>query len=229
MPVKQQVAVYVETGAKRVFVSAVDWPGWSRGAKDEPAALAALAGHGPRYAGIVGDAIKGAALPADPSAFKVVARLKGNAGTDFGVPTLALPADTKRIDDAELDRLERILRASWDAFDKAARTAKGRTLRKGPRGGGRDLDKIAAHVFEAEESYLVQLGVMRPKTADKPPGERVALLRAAILDALRARARGLPVAEPKRVKTLWSPRYFVRRAAWHVLDHTWEIEDRASA
>ena len=25
---------------------------------------------------------------------------------------------------------------------------------------------------------------------------------------------------------LWKPRYFVRRAAWHALDHAWEIEDR---
>jgi hypothetical protein len=24
----------------------------------------------------------------------------------------------------------------------------------------------------------------------------------------------------------WPPRYVVRRAAWHVLDHAWEIEDR---
>ena len=24
----------------------------------------------------------------------------------------------------------------------------------------------------------------------------------------------------------WSPRYFVRRVAWHALDHAWEIEDR---
>ena len=24
----------------------------------------------------------------------------------------------------------------------------------------------------------------------------------------------------------WTPRYFVRRAAWHVLDHAWELEDR---
>jgi hypothetical protein len=27
---------------------------------------------------------------------------------------------------------------------------------------------------------------------------------------------------------LWSPRYFARRAAWHVLDHAWEIEDRVT-
>jgi hypothetical protein len=25
---------------------------------------------------------------------------------------------------------------------------------------------------------------------------------------------------------IWPARYFVRRTAWHVLDHAWEIEDR---
>ncbi len=25
----------------------------------------------------------------------------------------------------------------------------------------------------------------------------------------------------------YGPRYFVRRVSWHVLDHAWEIEDRA--
>ncbi|MGH2471705.1 MAG: hypothetical protein ACRDG6_04790 [Candidatus Limnocylindria bacterium] len=227
MPLKHEIAVYVETGAKRVFASAVEWPGWSRGAKDEHAALQALAAYGSRYAGVVGRVFTGA-VPADPSAFEVVKRLRGNSGTDFGVPTLGIPADTKPIDDVELDRLEKILRASWGAFDKAARAARGHTLRKGPRGGGRDLEKIAAHVFEAEEAYIVQLGASRPKPTDQPVAPRVARLRTAILDALRARAQGLPIADPSRAKTLWTPRYFVRRAAWHVLDHTWEIEDRVS-
>ena len=27
--------------------------------------------------------------------------------------------------------------------------------------------------------------------------------------------------------TLWTPRYFVRRTAWHTLNHAWEIEDRS--
>jgi hypothetical protein len=27
---------------------------------------------------------------------------------------------------------------------------------------------------------------------------------------------------------LWQPRYFVRRSAWHILDHVWEIEDRSA-
>src|SRR5256885_4158060 len=71
------------------------------------------------------------------------------------------------------------------------------------------------------------------RSAHGPPkgagdgARRVADLRLAIVAALRARALGLPFAEPSRTKKLWTPRFFVRRAAWHVLDHAWEIEDRA--
>ena len=39
---------------------------------------------------------------------------------------------------------------------------------------------------------------------------------------------GKPLPDPRTTKRPWSPRYAVRRAAWHVLDHAWEIEDRAS-
>jgi hypothetical protein len=51
-------------------------------------------------------------------------------------------------------------------------------------------------------------------------------LRELILETLAARAQGRAISEPSRAKTLWTPRYFVRRTAWHVLDHVWEIEDR---
>jgi hypothetical protein len=39
---------------------------------------------------------------------------------------------------------------------------------------------------------------------------------------------GIPARGPRGGKR-WSAPYFVRRAAWHVLDHAWEIEDRSSA
>ncbi len=42
----------------------------------------------------------------------------------------------------------------------------------------------------------------------------------------RAVNEGLPEAGPRGGK-IWLPRRFVHRAAWHVLDHAWEIEDRA--
>jgi len=34
--------VYLETGQKRVFAAAVDWPGWCRSGRDEASALQAL-------------------------------------------------------------------------------------------------------------------------------------------------------------------------------------------
>jgi hypothetical protein len=50
--------------------------------------------------------------------------------------------------------------------------------------------------------------------------------RQAVLGALRAAARGeFPLLGPRGGRR-WTPRYFVRRDAWHVLDHVWEIEDR---
>ncbi|MGH2492116.1 MAG: DinB family protein [Candidatus Limnocylindria bacterium] len=219
------IPIYLEAGAKRTFASAVDWPGWSRSGRNEDEAIAALVAYADRYGAVVPAATKFKA-PEGTSAFTIVKRLKGGSGTDFGVPSLGLPSDKEPIAAPELERLTRILDASWSAFDRAAKSAKGLELRKGPRGGGRDLNKMAAHVVEADQAYIVQLGARPPKTADgqaAPPSD----LHAAMLDALRARARGLPVADPSRAKTLWTPRYFARRVGWHVLDHAWEIEDRA--
>jgi hypothetical protein len=47
------VNVYVEKGAKRVFVGAIDWPGWCRSGRTEDTALEALFASGPRYAKVV--------------------------------------------------------------------------------------------------------------------------------------------------------------------------------
>ena len=222
----KKLPIYVEVGTKRTFATAVDWPGWSRGGRDEAEAVAALAAYGDRYAAVVTPAGLKLAPPTDPAGFEVVKRVKGNATTDFGVPALGIPSDGAAVPKAEVERLERILSACWSALDRAAKNASGLELRKGPRGGGRGLDKIVEHVAGAEEMYMTKLGVRAPKAAGKrpvPPKDA----RDAILAALRATALGLPVAEPSRVKSLWTPRYFVRRAAWHVLDHVWEIEDRA--
>jgi hypothetical protein len=221
-----ELPIYVEAGTKRTFATAVEWPGWSRGGRDEQGALAALAAYGDRYAAVVTPAGLKLVPPKEPADFKVVKRVKGNATTDFGVPAIGIPSDDAPIPKAELERLKRILVACWSALDRMAKDARGLELRKGPRGGGRDLDKIVEHVAGAEEMYLTKLGARAPKAARGRlvrPNEA----REVILAALRATALGLPIAEPSRVKSLWTPRYFVRRAAWHVLDHVWEIEDRA--
>jgi hypothetical protein len=222
----ESVPIYLEIGAKRAFACAVEWPGWSRGGRREEDAVAALAAYGDRYRAVVAAAVPKFKAPRDASAFKIVKRLKGNVGTDFGVPSLELPTDGEPVTAADLERLARILDASWTAFDRAARSAKGLELRKGPRGGGRDLDKIAAHVVEADQAYIAQLGARPPKSADgRPVGPRD--LHDAMLAALRAKVRGQPFTDPRNTKHPWTARYFVRRVAWHVLDHAWEIEDRA--
>jgi hypothetical protein len=215
------VNIYLEAGAKRTFASAVEWPGWSRGGRGEDDATAALAAYGARYKTVVRSAAPTFVAPKDTSEFKIMKRLKGNAGTDFGVPSLGLPSDKEPMTAAELTRLTRILEACWNAFDRAAESAKGLELRKGPRGGGRDLEKMTAHVIEADQAYMAQLGARPPRAASAVD------LREAMLEALRARVRGVPFAEPRNTKNPWTPRYFARRVGWHVLDHAWEIEDRA--
>jgi hypothetical protein len=218
----KQLDVYLEVGTKRVFAGAVDWPGWARSGRDEEAALQALIDHGPRYAAVVGPAKLGYEAPADLAALHVVERLPGSATTDFGAPSAAPAADAKPVDDAELARLTAVLEGCWRAFDAAVAAAEGRELRRGPRGGGRDLEKIEAHVLEAEVAYLSQLGSRSPRPAT------AAAVRETALVALAARVHAAPVATPSKAQRPWPPRYFVRRAAWHVLDHAWEIEDRSS-
>ena len=220
------IPIYLEVGAKRTFASAVDWPGWSRGGRSEDEAIATLAAYGDRYNDVVKSAVPTFKPPKDASAFSIVKRVKGGSGTDFGVPSLGLPTDSAPITAAEIERLARVLEACWKKFDSAAKAAKGLELRKGPRGGGRDLDKMTAHVVEADQAYITQLGVRAPKPA---AGRNItpAVLHDAMLEAFRAVAGGQSVADPSRVKKPWTPRYFARRVGWHVLDHAWEIEDRA--
>jgi len=217
------VDIYVEVGAKRVFAGALEWPGWCRSARDEEGALEALIAYGSRYAGVLeGSGVRFTA-PAKVSTLEVVDRLKGDATTDFGAPSIAPKADERRITDAELARLRSILNACWRSFDAAVGAARGKVLAKGPRGGGRDLRKIVDHVLDADGSYLRMLA---RKVEVGPKAERLDRTRAAILDAIATTAReGVPPPGPRGGKR-WLPRYFVRRVAWHVLDHAWEIEDR---
>jgi hypothetical protein len=227
MPVPSPIPVYLEIGAKRVFAGAVDWPGWSRSGRDEDAALEALLAYGPRYRSAVRPAARGLIVPETRSALKVRERLEGNATTDFGAPGIPPAADARRLDRAELDRQVALLEGSWRAFDRAARAAEGAELAKGPRGGGRELDAIVRHVIQSEAGYLHMLGVSYAGEDALGPSD-AGPVRQAVLGALVAAPRsGVP--EGPRGGKRWTVRYFIRRAAWHALDHAWEIEDRGGA
>lgn len=156
----------------------------------------------------------------------MVERLPGGPTTDFGAPGVAAAADERPLDDASVNRLIGLQRAAWRAFDDAVASAFGHELSTGPRGGGRDLSKMSAHVLEAEEAYLAKLGSRRPRPAAEHPAERMAQVREAAIAAFRARAGGREPASPSQVRERWSPRYWARRSAWHALDHAWEIQDR---
>jgi hypothetical protein len=207
------IDVYVETGKTKVFVSTYDWPGWARGAKSEELALEAMAEYAERYAPVAEQA--GLALP-EPS-FSIVDRIPGSGGTDFGVPYEQAPRDATRTTSAKAARLTDLVEAAWALFDAGVARAPA-TLKKGPRGGGRDRDKVVEHVLNAEKAYAAKLGLKLAVPSYSSKSDLRAF-RGAIAEVLRA-------AEPP-APTKWPVRYGARRIAWHVLDHLWEIEDKS--
>ena len=222
-----KIDVCLEAGSKRMFASAIEWPGWARSGRDPAGALQALADYGRRYARALRGTRLGFHAPAEAAAFAVVETIPGNATTDFGAPGLPPAADARPVSAAELRRLQAVLRACWRAFDKAAEAAEGQTLSTGPRGGGRGLDKMKEHVQGGEAAYLSRLGGTLRLEAGAPLDAKLRLTHQAALEALAAAVRGEFASTGPRGGARWTPRYFVRRAAWHVLDHAWELEDRS--
>ncbi len=220
------IRVVLEVAPKRTFASALDWPGWSRGGTTEDEALEALLDCAPRYAAVAKRASASFAPPATRTDMEVVDRMRGGGVTEFGAPGKPSTLEDGPVSPANLKGLLALLRASWTTFDTATERAADVELTKGPRGGGRDLDTIIAHVRQAEVAYLGKLGSRAPASANESAGQPMALLRSAFADALVSVVTGTPPTDPSRTRKRWSPRYSVRRAAWHVLDHAWEIEDR---
>ncbi len=204
--------VYLEVGSKRTFACAVDWPGWARAAKDEEGALETLAAYVDRYRPVA--EVAGVRFPASAGEdFDVVERVEGGSTTDFGAPQAVVGSDARRLTKAQAARLATLVEGAFSMFDRVVADAPAE-LRKGPRGGGRDRDKMADHVLDAESGYFRTVGLK------VPPGPEG---RAAFLDALRA-ARS---AEPDITTKRWPWRYAARRVAWHALDHAWEMQDRS--
>ena len=211
--------VVLEVAERRAFASALDWPGWSRGAKTPEEALQALLDYSDRYARVAGRAKVAFSPPATLRGMTVVERLRGGGGTEFGVPSEPATAEDDPLSARDLKRVLGLLEAAWAAFDAAADGAKGIELRLGPRGGGRQVPKMVDHVREAEAAYVHQLGT-------KVAGRGMAELRRDFVETLIARAEARDLARPNKVQRPWGPRYAARRSAWHALDHAWEIEDR---
>jgi hypothetical protein len=210
---KSKIRVYLEVGGKRTFASASDWPGWSRSGKDESAALDALAVYAPRYAAV--PKLAKIAFPAGAMVFDVVERLEGNATTDYGAPGIPAKEEAKALTPRQAARMSDLVEACWTYLDRVVARAP-QSLRKGPRGGGRDRDVMFDHVLGAEMEYAKRIGV-RLKQPDGKDRAAVRAFRKAVLEGL---------SNPNREEK-WPVPYAARRTAWHAIDHAWEIEDRS--
>jgi hypothetical protein len=208
--------VYLDEGRKKTFAVAFDWPGWARSGRTAEAAIEALQAYLPRFALVVRRA--GLEPPPADTEVEIIERVPGTATTEFGALGNAPRADLEPLGPGEPERLAMLVAAAWEVFDDIAAEAPAE-LRKGPRGGGRDRDKIVAHVVGAEAGYVRQLGIKASTAGHEMP---TPTWRDHVLAALREVRESAPLRERG-----WPPRYAARRIAWHVLDHAWEIEDRA--
>lgn len=216
---RDRIDIGEEVGAKKAFVWAIDWPGWCRAGKSVELAREALVDHAPRYAKVV--KVARLALPSVAvDNLRSVDTAAGGGGTDFGVPSEITKADRRRVTAAQAARLASLVEAAWTVFDRVAASAPAE-LRKGPRGGGRDRDKMIGHVIEADHAYAREIGI---RVKEPTFGDRAAVEaeREAVLELLSQPSDGGPLADRK-----WTQRYAARRIAWHALDHAWEMEDRS--
>jgi hypothetical protein len=124
------------------------------------------------------------------------------------------------MDAAELNRKIKLLRACWSFFDGvAARVSP--EMRKGPRGGGRDRDRIIRHTIRTEsEDFAKQVGLRIPEEAALTP-EGLRAHRESYVAAMRAYNKG----EGKRMRS-WTLPFLIRHSGYHMMDHAWEMEDK---
>jgi len=206
---------------KRTVAIAIDWPGWSRGAKTSDIAMETLEAYRERYRPVA--ALAGLEQEFEAAGpLEVVDEKVGTGSVDFwGISFSPSALEREPLDDARLERGITLLRACWEFFDAvAARVSP--ELRKGPRGGGRERDEIMRHVFRVESlDFAKQVGIEMP---DGPVlrGNELRQYRNDYVMGIRAYNAGQI---EKRMRN-WNLPFLIRHSAFHTLDHAWEMEDR---
>lgn len=149
-----RLRVTVEEGPKGKKFAAVapDWPGLERGGKTAAAAVEALETYVARYAAIA-DLAGMAAEYAKVGTVEVVERYQGPGSTDFwGISFGFSDIDRDPGSSADLARRLALMQSCWTYFD-GVRARVSAEMRKGPRGGGRDRDRIVQHVLGVEQDW----------------------------------------------------------------------------
>jgi hypothetical protein len=217
------VRVVVQHGPrdKKVAAVAIDWPGWSRGARTAADAMELLDAYRARYRSVADRA--GLAAEFDRAGdLEVVEDHVGVGSTDYwGISFAPSSFEQEPMGADELERKIGLLEASWRYFDDVAARVSAE-MQKGPRGGGRDRDEIVRHALGWERADLAKrVGVVvDPIVPPTPDGfsshrdEFVAALRTYNAEGRMARGRN------------WTIALLLRHTAFHVLDHAWEMEDK---
>jgi hypothetical protein len=217
------VRTVVQHGPKdrKVAAFAIDWPGWSRGAKAGPAALELLESYRDRYRPVAALAGLGPEFDA-VGPLDVVEDHVGVGSTDFwGISFAPSSFEREPMVDDELERKLRLLDASWRYFDDvAARVSV--ELARGPRGGGRTRDEIVRHVVNNERHDLAKKVGVAPTPHEVLPPELVGAHREEFVRAMREHNAEGRLARGRN----WTIALLVRHTAFHALDHAWEMEDR---
>ncbi len=217
------VRTVIEHGPKdkRSVAFTVDWPGWSRGAKSAEIALETLESYRQRYRPIAD--LAGMAGEFDAAGpLEIVEEKVGTGSVDFwGISFSPSATEHGPMTEADFDRAITLLRACWTFFDGvAARVSP--VMRKGPRGGGRDRDRIIRHTIRTEsEDFAKQVGLRIPEEAALTP-EGLRQHRETYVAAMRAYNAG----EVTKQMRSWTLPFLIRHSGFHTLDHAWEMEDK---
>ena len=155
-------------------------------------------------------------------ALEIVDDRVGTGSVDFwGISFSPSSIEQEPMGDAELERGITLLRACWAFFDGiAARVSP--EMAKGPRGGGRDRDRIIRHTIRVEsQDFAQRVGLRIPEEAVLTP-DGLRRYREDYVAAMRAYNAG-EVEKPMRS---WNLPFLIRHSAFHTLDHAWEMEDK---
>jgi hypothetical protein len=217
------IRTVIERGpkGKRSVAFSLDWPGWNRGAKSPELALETLESYRERYRPIA--ALAGMAAEFDAAGpLEIVEDRVGPGSVDFwGISFSPSSTEHGPLTEAEFERGIALLHACWVFFDGvAARVSP--EMRKGPRGGGRDRNRIIRHTIRTEsEDFAKQVGLRIPEEAALTP-DGLRQHRETYVAAIRAYNAG----EVEKRMRSWTLPFLIRHSAFHMLDHAWEMEDK---
>ncbi len=219
MPAKLRVMLEVGPKEKNVVAVAPDWPGLERGAKTGEAAIDKLQSYLPRYAKVA----KLAGMDKQFAASKnvdIVEQYRGTGSTDFwGISFAFSSIDGQDMSSKELERELSLMQACWTFFDDV-RSRVSAEMQRGPRGGGRDRDRIVRHTLGTEQDWAKKLDVLTPQGEVVTDAKRLKAYRGAYCTAIRTFH-----SEGKMART-WPLRFLIRHTAYHTMDHAWEMEDK---